>query len=387
MGNDGRLNTGEFSKLTTIMFSAAMGQVGWDRFLEALSVQAGDICTHIIGFDSEANIALGLEPYGYDPAYLKVYDEHYAELNSWAPGFMEKPVGVTVDCEDMCRTEELIKTEFYADWVQPQENITQGGGALLFKNDTRLFALGGNIRLKDAEKLKAPWLQMVDQLIPHMQQAFEISRALAGSKLESTLIASNRLSEVPGFVVLSEQGRILFANQAAQTMIERGQPIACDLRGKLICSTQSHAMQSAHEIMSHQLLSSAQSFTIASQSDDYDTVYNLRFAKMTPDAGIPMDIGPSLGFSQHCTLLLIVPKRSANDVLAEFRSIYGLTDAELSLVRLLADGLTNPQIADEKLRATSTINTQVKSILAKTNCSTRTQFAKLVLKNEANFSR
>ena len=174
------LGTEEFSKLTTILFAASVGQVDWDVFLGALSAQAGDICTHIIGFDVEANIAMSLEPFGYDPDFVRQYDEHFIAENAWAPGFMAQPVGIPVDCENMCPSEDLLQTRFYNEWLRPQENIAQGGGALLFKSDARVFALGGNIRQKDADRLKGPWLQLLSQLIPHMQQAFEISRISGG---------------------------------------------------------------------------------------------------------------------------------------------------------------------------------------------------------------
>ena len=64
---------------------------------------------------------------------------------------------------------------------------------------------------------------------------------------------------------------------------------------------------------------------------------------------------------------------------------YGLTDAEMKLVDLIAEGLTNSQIAERRDRSLPTINTQVKSILGKTNCATRTQFVRLMMSFGANF--
>ena len=63
---------------------------------------------------------------------------------------------------------------------------------------------------------------------------------------------------------------------------------------------------------------------------------------------------------------------------APMKAAYGLTDTEMSLVDAIADGLTNAQIAEMRNRALSTINAQVKSILSKTQCSTRTQFVRLL---------
>jgi DNA-binding CsgD family transcriptional regulator len=58
---------------------------------------------------------------------------------------------------------------------------------------------------------------------------------------------------------------------------------------------------------------------------------------------------------------------------------FGLTDTELAVVDAIAEGLTNAQIAERRGRAVTTIDTQVKSILAKTQCATRTQFVRLMM--------
>jgi DNA-binding CsgD family transcriptional regulator len=52
---------------------------------------------------------------------------------------------------------------------------------------------------------------------------------------------------------------------------------------------------------------------------------------------------------------------------------------------MVAEGLTNAQIAERRDRSIATINTQVKSILSKTQCLTRAQFVRLVLGFGTNF--
>jgi DNA-binding CsgD family transcriptional regulator len=64
---------------------------------------------------------------------------------------------------------------------------------------------------------------------------------------------------------------------------------------------------------------------------------------------------------------------------------YNLTDAELALVDMVAEGLTNAQIAERRNRSIATINTQVKSILSKTQCLTRTQFVRLMMSFSTDF--
>lgn len=63
---------------------------------------------------------------------------------------------------------------------------------------------------------------------------------------------------------------------------------------------------------------------------------------------------------------------------AHLARVFGLTEAEASLTPLIFEGLTNAQIAEQRGRAVDTVNAQVKSVLAKTQCANRTQLARLL---------
>lgn len=69
------------------------------------------------------------------------------------------------------------------------------------------------------------------------------------------------------------------------------------------------------------------------------------------------------------------------------KHVFGLTETELQLVDSLGQGLTNGQIAERRDRSVATINVQIKSILAKTECSTRTQFVRLMMNFGADYLR
>ena len=61
------------------------------------------------------------------------------------------------------------------------------------------------------------------------------------------------------------------------------------------------------------------------------------------------------------------------------RHVYGLTGAETSLIEMVSGGLTNAEIADHRSRSVATVNAQVKSLLAKTQCTNRTQLVRLLM--------
>jgi len=57
---------------------------------------------------------------------------------------------------------------------------------------------------------------------------------------------------------------------------------------------------------------------------------------------------------------------------------YELTPTEAKLTEMVCEGMTNAQIARTRGRAVDTINAQVKSVLAKTQCANRTQLVRLM---------
>lgn len=64
---------------------------------------------------------------------------------------------------------------------------------------------------------------------------------------------------------------------------------------------------------------------------------------------------------------------------------FGLTNTEADLLQEIAKGLTNIQIAERRGRAAATVNNQVKAILSKTQCTTRTQLVRLMSKFGTDF--
>src|SRR5690606_8860333 len=148
------------------------------------------------------------------------------EVNAWAVGFATGEPGVVMPSENMCPKEELFRTEFYNDWIRPQEDVAAGGGAIIFKDESRMLAFGGNIRLKDEDRLEEPWLRTVGLLIPRLQQAFEISRALAGQSLELDLLRKGEGRGGAGVLLLADTGFILYSNETGYAMLGEGVVLA-----------------------------------------------------------------------------------------------------------------------------------------------------------------
>lgn len=70
---------------------------------------------------------------------------------------------------------------------------------------------------------------------------------------------------------------------------------------------------------------------------------------------------------------------------AMLASIFSLTQTETSILEMLAEGLTNTQISERRSKSVETVNSQVKSILEKTQSANRTQLIRLATNISSSF--
>lgn len=148
-----RLDAEDIAQLTGIISAAGLDRTRWQDFVDRLHHMTG-ARVHIAGLDVRTGLDLGVTCAGYDPDWLKSYEDHYGALNAWMNGIAQQRVGAVYNVNDLCPREDLERTEFYNDWIKPQEDILGGGASMLFQEQSRMFVLGGNLRRRDIDRLE-----------------------------------------------------------------------------------------------------------------------------------------------------------------------------------------------------------------------------------------
>src|SRR4051794_4237628 len=134
--------------LIDLIYKAAVND-DWQSVASAFSKTGGDIFTHMYGHDASIN-KLNLAAYaGYDPDMVATYDQYYHSINSWIPGIAKSVVGKASYGQSYCPNDVFEGSEFYNDWIRPQEDAKAGGGIVLFNDANRFVLFGGQIRSKD----------------------------------------------------------------------------------------------------------------------------------------------------------------------------------------------------------------------------------------------
>jgi hypothetical protein len=74
----------------------------------------------------------------YEAKVLRALEDRYAAINPWMPKKMLMPSGTLHRTEELYPEEELVKTEFYADLMAPND-LFKGFGISLFNDRVSLF--------------------------------------------------------------------------------------------------------------------------------------------------------------------------------------------------------------------------------------------------------
>ena len=365
-----------FSLLTSKIYAAALQPTLWGDVLQHVHDTYAGMKTHIFGYDLETRTNLGQIGAGYDPEFEASYGRHYFQRNVMLERYYRAPVGVPVRTGWMYPPDALRKTEFYADWLRPQEDIVGGGSILLFKEDGRLITFGSNIRGKDVDRTEDRWLRDLSLLGPHLRQAFEISRALAGRALE------DEATDLPGdrpqaaMIVVTADRRLVHANAAARQMLETDAAII----------RSGHRLTFAHPEIDRRISAALSEFrrgvpvspvTIADVSLRPGENWTLRLAPIQPGRVDYSQAGLLIGVGEPAMLITI--RRNASEGLrSRLCQDFGLTQHEADIAMLLAEGQSVSEIAQMKARSIHTVRNQIKSVMAKMDASRQAEVVRIV---------
>lgn len=370
------LSQEEFSKITTLMFAAALDQNKWRDFLEYLAGLTG-VRAHMFGHDFEGNLGLNLLSANYDPDYVKSYADHYSARNTWVEGFFAHGVGEVISAESMASREELVKTEFYSDWVLPQEDILAGGGVILFKEATRMFVLGGNIRRKD-EHLEQGWLELVALLSPHLQHAIAINRILAEKTVTEFAYDEGINSAGAAIMVVNSLRRIVFANQVAQDMLTSGKTVRIDGGGHLDFSADSADAAFRQVIFALNQMDTNVSSVFEVTGLTGTAQYVCRTARFDPADHNASPFGVLVDAHEPCVLLTVSGVEEKQTSQSNLVLRFGITATEADVVLLIMEGLSPNDISHQRGVSVHTTRNQLKSAMSKMDVRRQVDLVRLL---------
>jgi DNA-binding CsgD family transcriptional regulator/PAS domain-containing protein len=217
--------------LTDLVYGALFGETDWQDFLDTLNTRMPDAKTTLFYHDSVAGAGAFSLCSGLDDTGLEDYNRYYCTINPWMPKAAVRPVGLGVIADQMLPHVELVKTEFYNDFLR-SIGCRSSIGVTILRENNRSFNLSTLTSSTDTgfNRINA---DLLTRLAPHLQRAFDFMRRdKAGNETGRSLFDAIGV----GLIYISEGRQIRSMNLAAEQMLGTDAGISVTPTGRLSSS-------------------------------------------------------------------------------------------------------------------------------------------------------
>jgi DNA-binding CsgD family transcriptional regulator len=361
-------------------YASVTNDARWDDFLKLVSghFREGSVLLwHTDHKDDRLNL---VSSFGYDAKTLREVDDHYHAINPWLPKKMRMPGGSLHRTDELFPEDELVRTEFYAGLLAPN-NLFNGFGLSLF-NDRR-FGFLSIVRSRRAGPPSPNELALLERLMPHLQRSlqlherFQVPSQLAGPAL-SVLDSLSR-----GVIFVGRDRRVVHANLAAGRMLSSADGLFLDQLG--VCRTSRVAEQVSldlrlkgaingrrHDHGTEAAFSSGGVMAVSRPSGSRAYSLVVAPAPLPPFGLTAIHIAAVITISDPDT-----KSGAARDLL---RSIYCLSEKEARLAVQIAEGQQLSVAARDVGVTYETARSYLKEVFAKLGVSRQAELASVVQK-------
>ncbi len=224
-------------------------------------------------------------------------------------------------------------------------------------------------------RLEPDELAKLHLLLPHVAKALALSRPLMAlqSRYGAVLQALDHLRV--GVALLTTRGDIIAENEEFRRQLEATPVVRRDPAGRLV-------IDQAEPARAYQkLLTELRPHGLAGARPRRGAVLVARGPERLP---LCIEVCPIAGDDSFgeagfrgFALYSLDPENAYEVDARRMAKVYALTDAEAGVLSLIGEGLSNRSIADIRDTRPETVNTQVKSLLAKTAAENRVQLLRL----------
>ncbi|MFZ2404491.1 MAG: helix-turn-helix transcriptional regulator, partial [Methylobacter sp.] len=216
------MNESQYDDLIGKIYDAAAMPELWPVFLEQLSEAFNSRGTviYLMDFASRSPTCRSdevsfIQSARTDPETIASYERYYSKVNVWFENSSDLPEGEFITTDRLFPVRELVKTEWYNDWLKPQGYFHAMIGHLL-KQDT--LAVRMSIFRSKQQPFSADETALFARLVPHLRRSCMIHKKLSEVKrVQAT--DTGLLNRLPvGLVLFDKCGQAVFVNRMAEAL-------------------------------------------------------------------------------------------------------------------------------------------------------------------------
>lgn len=364
------MNESQYDNLVGKIYDAAVIPELWPVFLEQLSDTFDSRGTVIYLADfSSRNVTCRNDEMSFiqsvrtDPEAVRSYDHYYSKVNVWFENSQDLPEGELITTDRLFPVRELVKTEWYNDWLKPQRYFHAMIGHL-HKQDTLAVRLS-MFRSKQ-QPFSADETALFARLVPHLRRSCMIHKKFAEVKsiLKTDAELLNRLPV--GLVLFDKDGQVVFINSMANTL----DGFRLNAAGRCL-TTNANETRALHRLIGN-----------AAELGQSNAMSLYRNNPNRPLSAVVVSLQnrplPFSGSTPVVALFIYDPDQSLNLDDSLLTQCYGLSLAEAKLATALLRGQTASDYAQSRSISSNTVKTQLKQVLAKTGTHRQSELIQLL---------
>jgi len=363
--------TAEHLQLLGDIYDAAIDPTRWPALLDRLAIAHGAVGAALHAIDAIDRTVFSVQEFSsfFSPELVNEYLTTYAkyEGNAWDLMFT-KPVGSIVTDEDLWPDREAFATRPDVVWARDEVGYFHRAAAKLSDErawfDAIAFQYGtdrGNITQEERA--------IARQFAPHLGRAISMFRGFTVLKSRFNAVLGALDHFHMGLFLVSGSGAVVLSNKTAQEVLDRRDSIAVGRSGQLSLldptqTSQLHnAIQAAAATARAEETVATRMFRVPSRSGD--TAYLI---EVSPLRDTDREIDSTF---KGALVSVIDPDVRWAVSTRGIKELYGLTDAEADVARLVIDGNTANEIAEIRSVSPQTVRNQTKSLFEKMDCGNR----------------
>ena len=365
--------------LIETIYLCGSGVADWQTFLDQFAHLFPALKLGLTGYD---NLFSSIEVFcasNFDPQFVESFKEHYYKINPWQSVVLNSPTAPEVVwAHDSVPISEIEKTEFYVDWVKPQDNVVTGFSTMVIKERDRIFSLCANVNPKYLQEAQSA-ARTVALIGPHLRRAFELHRQLQGARILESSYQSLLDKLLAAVFLVDAAGKIKFANTKGERLLTQGRVVTGDAAGRLcFVDPRDHRgmTERIHRTSTRRISNGRDVFPLHVVSKNR---YLAFVTTLSMQPASPVRCGSMLLTPDPSIAVFVIDSRelpkAKSDIIA---TALNVTPAEARLALALLHDQPLKKYADESGISFHTARTHMRSLLEKTGTHRQTELVRLL---------
>jgi DNA-binding CsgD family transcriptional regulator len=368
------MNESQCDDLIGKIYDAAVMPELWPVFLEQVSDTLGSRGTalYLVDFASRSTTCRSdeisfIQSVRIAPETAVSYDRYYSKVNVWLENSRDLPEGKLITTDRLFPVRELVKTEWYNDWLKPQDYFHAMIGHLLTQ-DTLAVRL--SIFRSKHQPFSADETAIFARLVPHLRRSCMIHKKF--SEVKSVLATDTALlNRLPvGLVLFDKCGQAVFVNHMAETLIRSSDGLCLNAAGRCLTSNANETRALRQLIGNAAELGQGNAMSLRRNNSN----------RQLSAIAVPLQKQPLSFFGSEPSVALFIcdpemPLDLDDNLLTQ---CYGLSPTEAKLAAALLRGQTPSDYAQTRGISNNTVKTQLKQVLAKTGTHRQSELIQLL---------